>query len=326
MVQITPSSGEPFYLKFSASTGTTLTVGTTGEFGTTAVNASVGDVVTGIVYLNGHPASIVRRLLQSSGTADFTANTAGDNGAWDVYPKTWGFDLLSEYVDLDSFALLKSTLMTVSSGNYQVELLIDAPIANGVSWLSGWLAPLGMFLREHQGQLSAWAVQNPEETASQFESFGVTSTDLSAGGLRWSPMMPDGVYSSSKVTATNPSGVAEAEDGNSILTALPLFQQYTRDLTGIIRNNSALVVSEALLRMKLWDLRRRIDLGCSFSNLGLARMGCGGLTHVSLPLFGPDEAANGTTLTKAPAIITGGPMFNPQQNRVVLGLTLLPEA
>lgn len=329
VILVTPSTGDPFYLKYSGISGSTLAVSTSGgAFGTTDIDAATA-TVTNVVYLRGHPASILRRLLMSTGTADFTAGTAGTNGQWDVYPEDWGFALPEDRVDLDSLDDLKTRVMTVTSGTYNMELLIDVPVDHAVSWLATWMAPLGMFLRDHQGMISAWAVQNPEATAAVFSAWGVTDTAIVPKGITWLPAMPTGKYLSSTVSSESAlSSQSRSYSGTVNLDTLPILPDRDRSLTGIIRDNLTAVCDEVVDRVGIWDTRRQQAFSAPFTDLGLARLGLGDLTRLSTPdlgLFGPDEAASGDTLSAVYAIVTAGPFLDLDTARVSIGLTPLPE-
>jgi hypothetical protein len=330
VIQITPTTGSPFYLKWTALTGSTYTVSTSGEFGTTDVSALAGDVVTNIVYLKGHPADVLRRLLMSTGTANFTSGAVGSNGAFDVYPEDWGAGLDSAHVDVSGLDTVKASIMVVGSGNYNMELLIDAPVENGVTWFSQWMAPLGFFLREHQGQISGWAVQDPAGTGVRWESFGVTDDAIIPNGWSWNPIMADGEHVNSKVVGTSASGTADESytTGSVSFTSLPSLATRERDITGVIRGNISVVGQEIADRVGGWDTRRRIEFAAKFRHLSTARNGHGGLVRLTtkvLPLFGPDEAASGSTLSNAAACLTGGPLLDLMRNQVVVGLSLFPE-
>lgn len=332
IVKVTGNGGEDFYLEWSAVSGTgpyTLTVGTAAKFGSTLDSANNGNVVKNVGYLKGHPASILRRLLVSTGTADFSAGTAGDNGTFDVYPTTWGFGISRDDVDMDSLARLKSDVMTVtsSSGNYSVELLVEESPDNALDWLTGWIRPLGMFLRLHQGQFSAWAAQNPHGSSSLFSSYGITDDQIVAGRTTWRMVTASGQHHSSEVVV---DGTAHTDDALlSAYDSAPVFATRSRDCTGILRSELPKHAEDVNGRCSAWDVRSLAELGGQWVGGWHARLGLGELTHVSTPMLGlfrHEQAVNGQVLDKAPAMVTAGPVIDILNARVWLGLTLIPES
>ncbi len=329
IVKVTGNSGATFFLRWTAVSGTTLTVDTSAFFGTTLENAAIGNKVENVVYLRGHPASILRRIFVSTGSADFTAGTAGSNGAYDVYPETWGYGIDRADVDMDGLARLKSDVMTVNSasGNYLAEILVESAPDNAVDWLTSWLRPLGMFLRTHQGKFSAWACQDPWSTSSLFGSYGVTDDLMLPDRLQWQPVTAEGSHDSSQITA----------DGNSYgdltktsaYTSAPVFYKRSRDVTGILRSDLSDHAEDVNSRCSPWDTRPLSRLGGQWGSGFYGRLGLGELTRVSTPalgLFTPDQADSGDVLEKTPAMVTAGPVLDLYNGRVWVGLTLIPES
>ena len=333
IVRVTPNTGDDFYLEWTARSGTapaTLTVNTTGgKFGTTDADANAGNAVSGPAYLQGHPASILRRLLTSTGTADFTAGTSGDNGDFDVYPSTWGFGIDRDDVDMDSLERLKTDVMTVqsASGTYNVEILVESAPDNALDWLTAWMRPLGMFLRLHQGDLSAWAAQDPNGSGSLFASFGVTDDQIVPERTTWRMVTASGQHSSSQIVV---DGASHTDDtGTSTYDAAPVLPKRARDCTGILRSDLPEHAEDVNGRCSPWDVRSLAELGGQWAGGWHARLGLGELTHVSTPtlgLFRRDQAANGQVLDKAPAMVTAGPVLDILNARVWLGLTLISES
>jgi len=329
IVKVTGNSGATFYLRWTGISGTTLTVDTSPYFGTTLENANVGNKVEGIVYLRGHPAEIIRRLLVSTGSADFSAGTAGSNGSHDLYPETWGFGIDRADVDGDGFGRLKSDVMTVdsASGNYLAEILVETAPDNALDWLTSWLRPLGVFLRTYQGKFSAWACQDPWSTSSLFGSFGVTDDLLLPDRLQWQPVTAEGTHNSSQITSDASSYGDDTK--TSAYTSAPVFYKRSRDVTGILRSDLSDHAEDVNGRCSPWDTRPLSRLGGQWGSGFYGRLGLGELTRVSTPalgLFTPDQADSGDVLEKTPAMVTAGPVLDLYNGRVWVGLTLIPES
>ena len=146
LLQVTPTSGSPFFLTWSSKTGSSFTVSTSGVLGTTAVDAVTGDTVTHYPYIVDHPLRIARKVLTSTGS--------GTNGGFDTLPKSWGYGIPAEFIDGDDIARYV-TASTPSSGTANWQAYVTEPQNDGGSWLRGLLSPAGMFIVSRQGQISA---------------------------------------------------------------------------------------------------------------------------------------------------------------------------
>lgn len=330
VIQVTDNSGGTFFLKWTGVSGNVLTIDSTalsGSFGTTAANANIGNSVKNVVYLRGHPARILRRILTSTGTADFTAGTAGDNGDFDVYPETWGYGIDRSDVDTASLTTLRDDVMkyTGATGQYLVEILVESAPDNALDWFRSWMAPLGMFFRCHQGDFSAWAAQNPSASDALFSSYGVTDDLMLSQGFTWQPVGADGQHNSSSLT--NAAGTSSSSALSSDYKAAPVYATRDRNVTGIIRADLSDHADDVNDRLSCWDVRTLSRLGGQWGGFWHGRLGLGELTHVTtnaLRLYRPDQAYNGTYLQAAPAIVTAGPALDIFNARVLLGLTLIP--
>jgi hypothetical protein len=117
VVQVTPNTGDPFYLTYSAKAATTFTVAAADRFGTTRAAANIGNTVREVGYVTGHPMNMIRQVLLSTG--------AGTNGAWDDLPETWGLGIPEEYVAVGDIAIWKSRYEPGSGPAVDLDWVID---------------------------------------------------------------------------------------------------------------------------------------------------------------------------------------------------------
>lgn len=153
----------PFYaLVSSASSGTLTLVGTapiSGALGTTAQDAFTGDTVNYLAYVAGdHPIDIALKVLTSTG--------GGSNGAYDTLPKSWGLGFPDYLIDLADVARARNAV-TPSTWNTAAVLVHDTAESDPGTWLSTWLAGMGIWYTVRQGQLTFRAADDPTGTILQ---------------------------------------------------------------------------------------------------------------------------------------------------------------
>lgn len=93
VVRVSPNTGDDFYLTWTGVSGNVLTVDDAHRFGTIRDEADAGNAVTECAYVYGHPHTMIRKVLTSTG--------GGTNGSYDSLPKTWGVGLPEEYLSAD---------------------------------------------------------------------------------------------------------------------------------------------------------------------------------------------------------------------------------
>lgn len=149
---VTPTTGDPFYLLATGSTGTTYTGCIDGVMGTTAVDAVAGDAVFNVAYLSGHPITIALRVLTSRGVTG--------NGSYDDYPSSWGLGVPIGLIDQTDAESYRDSVSIVGSGAWNAQQVITEPVEDGMSWLIQWLAASGHYLAMRQGCVTVRAWQS----------------------------------------------------------------------------------------------------------------------------------------------------------------------
>jgi len=154
VVRVTPTSGSDFYLTYTGAAANMLTgLSTTGQFGTTAAAAATGLPVYNSAYLRGRPDVLVARILTSTGL--------GTNGTYDMLPEMWGLAVPAEMVNTaDIVTTWGNALLVPSSGSYLWEIVVDAPITDGLAWLEGLLSDVGMWITTRMGLLTIRMAQD----------------------------------------------------------------------------------------------------------------------------------------------------------------------
>lgn len=255
VVLVSPSSGDPFFLTFTGyGAGPVLTgVSTTGQFGTTAVNAASGSQVYAIPYLDDHPIDAVRRILTSTGTAN-------GNGAYDWLPETWGYGLPERFVDGDDMTFFRG-LSTPASGSDDWDILSATVQENGLSWMQQVLSLGGFFLTMSQGAITCRAAVDPNETATR-NSISIDDRDIAA--IEDQELF-DSSYPAEYGAVTFETGSASTTRTAASLQTLPAGGTYEYDASGLVFTNEAAWRTEVLDRLEPWATRvpERLVVRCS---------------------------------------------------------------
>lgn len=241
-VLVTPTTGAPFYLTWSGTgTGPTRFTGvsTSGVCGTPAVAAVIGDAVQEVVLLAGHPLDIARKIMCSRG---------GGNGAYDVFPATWGLGLLDELVDHDDVDQWRDEVVRVASGDYVWQYPQTATVEDAYSWLAGLLAGAGLCLVMRQGRLTIRAAQDTQ--APRLHS-GITITDADIIGIEeyeaWEQgHSPEYCY----VTVASADAAEGTLDAGTEAATLPQAVGASYNLSDRVFDNQSAQTGEVLARVR----------------------------------------------------------------------------
>jgi hypothetical protein len=221
--------GRTFYLTYAGTGSGTLTgVSSSGQYGTTAVAVGSAGAVQAIPLLAGHPVTITRRLLTSTG--------AGGNGAHDLYPAPWAFGLDEDWLDSADLSIMQLSLLVLSSGSYTWTGLPDSAQVDALGWWSQYLSAAGLWICTRQGQIVMRAARDPN-TASVLIAEALTDADLlrdSAPSVEWYP--PDVPVSYTRHTVT---GTGSPATSLQSVSCLPAGSTLAPDLYDVLQGVSA---------------------------------------------------------------------------------------
>jgi hypothetical protein len=233
IAKVTPDSGTPFYLRWSAMTATVFTISGSGteHFGTTRAAAASGKSVTEVAYLSGHPIDIARKVLASKGVTG--------NGAYDLYPIDWGFGLPDYLLDHDDMDNWRDLVVTIPSGSYIAEFLVEARQDDAIGWLTDWLAKFGLFFRMRQGHLSIGAAQSYGSGAYPYRSSLIlTDEDIAGeeGAIQYEAFDSDvsTEYGNVQVFTKRHDGTTSSDTTAEDPATLPATSTLQNDLNGYV--------------------------------------------------------------------------------------------
>jgi len=252
------------YILFTGTTATTFTGCTRAALGSTAAAYVVGDAVAGVVYLNGHPLDIARRVLLS--------HSELGNGAFSTYDYRWGLAIRQTLVDVEDVERWKA-IVGVATGTYLwgvvSETIQDAP----GSWLTGILSRAGMFLTTRHGLLTIRAATSPLITLGDppLLDLTITDDDIVAG---WGSINVEawaseyGVeYLLVAVTTQSGTTTTSATDDGYYAATLPAARLIEYDVSDLVRANESEVRTEMINRLAL--MARRVPEAVTFTAAGM---------------------------------------------------------
>lgn len=290
-------TGEPFYLLFSGKTATTFTgLSPVDKHGTAQECVGVDAEIEACAFLEGHPLDISKQLLTSTG--------AGDNGASDVLPETWGFGVPSEWIDTADMNRFRAVMGTTRE-LHEWSVIIEDPQATGMDWWAGYLSVAGAWLVVRQGAISARICQNPitAGAASTYRYFepvhsGITITHSDIEEIEefqaWAPApsaessMVEIHYNASHAVGSEtyqtsyegsaPRGSLASSPGVAV-TALDMTDPYWGGSAGAPYPGDAPL--DVLLRTIFWIVRRPERIAVRCRGLRLAQLCAGDLVYLT---------------------------------------------
>ncbi len=290
MVYCEPSSGSPFYLRYSAISGNQLTTETTGALGTTAVDMVAGDKVSHVAYVGDHPLAIVAKIVTSTGTA-------GANGSYDTLPERWGFALPERFIDVADIEDHISRVQ-ISGGDYELDLMSSTVQHTPFDWLTGAIAPAGFFVTQRQGAVTARSVQDPWGGRAR-APVDITDADILMERGRPAVTLehfdPAQAAQYAGYVVTGPT----ASDSSTVsaVATLPAVRQRTYDLSGVLFRQETAIRAEVAGRHAPWARHVPERLVMRAAGLRLAQLAPGDHTTISSRLLTGRAEASGAVPT-----------------------------
>jgi hypothetical protein len=299
MYLVTSNTGDGFLLLSTGKTGTTFT-GTIGTalFGTTASAAANGNVVREVVYTKGHPLTLARRILVSTGTS--TTSAAGSNGTADLLPEAWGYALPPAFVDAGDIAKHKG-LSQPASGNDDWEVVEYDRQESGSSWMAGLLAPGGYFLTMRQGAVTARCLVDVERGEAA-ETWRCSDDDISE--LSYEPF--DGRQPAEyRYLRLDAADGGFDQPSESTIDTRPV--AYRREITlPYVWSNGNAICNEITARLRYYMLRVPERISIRTAGLHLAPATIGDCVRLTTSVVRSRWAEEGHDFADRPCLMVGG--------------------
>jgi len=251
-----PSSGDPFYMRWSSSdtVANTLTL-TTGQAShpstASASNLAVSDKIYNAIRINGTPYSFLAKIVTSTG--------GGNNGPNDVLPANWtvGAAIPAAMYD-QSDAQATSAYLKPSSGNYyNWDFVFNTPLSNGIRSILDQLANVGQWPVFRQDSFSWRGCTDPTGQVDTAPPVVSTIRDRDIIEIE-SHIMHDpslaAVFGSTKLIY-DVSGGSTSVIQNPV-RSLPSQGQISRDMGAIYdpAGDEQKMAEGDIKRMQIWDM------------------------------------------------------------------------
>ena len=268
-----PSSGDPFYMRWSsadtAANTLTLTTGTASHPSTvSASNLSIGDKVYNAIRILGTPYSLLGKIVTSTGT--------GTNGVDDNLPANWttGAAVPAAMYDRNDAEATRAYLKPSSGNFYRWDFVFNAPLDNGLRTIMNQIANVGQWPVFRQDSFSWRGCTDPTGQFDDVPPIVTTIRDRDIIEIE-SHIMHDpslaAVYGSTKLIY-DVSGNAETSTQTTVRT-LPAQGQIVGEMGAIYDagGDEEKMAEGDLKRLKIWDLyqwsRLTLRLRLSFAVL-----------------------------------------------------------
>jgi hypothetical protein len=244
LLRMVPTSGDPFYLRYTNVSGTTVTVSTTTSYGTTASSMSGGDQVYICAWISGHPLNIVHRIL---------ASRDGTNGPQDVLPEAWGLGITDTLIDGDDIGSFRDVVWVATSGSYEWDVVEEAAADDAYGWLVALLSPAGGFLAMRQGRITARCAQRPTYSCGLPITPIAASDRMSDTGWRYNAFssLQRVEYCASRVHSYTTFTDTTAGDS----ATMPVERRKDHDLSAVLISNETACRQGDVNRLSIYNTR-----------------------------------------------------------------------
>ncbi len=245
LVRVTPSvGGSPFYLRFdNVASGTQLDLSDaagTGWLGTTAVDAVTNDTVELILFVEGHPHDVFRKIATSTGS--------GTNGTYDTLPASFGIGLPDhwfDHLDIDEDKGL-------TDANLHLAVYSADPVDDPGSWLLATLSRYAVWPVMRQGSITLRSAVD-STTARVYHDDVIEDRHIIAI-LAHHLYHPDCDTTHQRIKATTNAGSSTTARSDA-LSSLPVRLVHEIDVSDIAATNESDVRSDLRSRLFVWYCR-----------------------------------------------------------------------
>jgi hypothetical protein len=278
-IYLASTLGDPYYIRWSASTATTFTNASVGVrvLDTTDVGTLLNDVVTSIAYIKDHPINIARKMLVSTG--------GGANGVQDTLPNTWGWAVPVQFIDYDD----SDNFIRASGGpssTYHWEAYTAAPVEDGYGWLSALLAKGGFFLAQRQGCLTVRCLQNVnvDNGTTVVTGIAITEADIFQDSeIEHELFCSEWNYEYGQIQITTNAGTGTA---TGAIGTWPAQYSYNIDLSTNIFHDDIIIRTEIFSRIKTHLCRIPERIVITKAHLRLAQLTIGDICFLNMSILG----------------------------------------
>jgi hypothetical protein len=323
-ISILTTGAYGIYWRYSAKAGNVLTVEQEDWLGTGTAAASYanGTGVKQVAIYDGHPLTILHRLLSSNGS--------GLNGSGDVYLSAMGLGVPQEFIDAQSFDMWKGE-RSPSSGTWRAQIGRHSPQVNGFDWLMSQFCPAGFIPVVRQGRYAGRAILSPldmpsfdpthhisDEHIARVESWqgydeqqSAEAAEVSVWTATSGPPEYDATIAFQEMWAQFTGGEADGQANANAATVFrtsPHAARWDIDLSGMVYTNETAIAQEVADIMAGWlaSVPQRVSL--LLRGWGWLQLCCGDKVYLSTSHAGPPDETMGAPYNWHQAMVTSHPV------------------
>ena len=181
LLGIVDNSGNTFYLLWTSESLNVITLDSSvtsagddeNAYDTDRAGASSTNVVYEYHVLWGKPWDIARKVI--------TSTSGGTNGAYDTLIDDAGMAVPSALVASGGGVVGWNECednIAISLGGYDIDILVTDAVDNPLSWLQGYLEPLGLVIVDSYGQVDMRAIWDPEKAPADLVRAHITDAEV----------------------------------------------------------------------------------------------------------------------------------------------------
>ena len=250
-----PTTGDPFYMRWSAKNDTTDTFTVSGSANhpstSSASNLAIGDVVYNAARILGAPHAIFAKLVTSTGN--------GTNGPDDNLPASYGNGAPLHYSFFDrADASATNQYIQPSSGTfYQLDMSFREPIEGGMRSIMDLFANVGQWPVMRQGSFSWRGCSDPTGNYGKKPPTSAYITDddvISFVGVQFFDSTLNAVYFQSSLY-NNAGNTTKSTVTNAFSDYLPVAVEVERSFGDYYdpSGSTSSMATGDIDRMKVWD-------------------------------------------------------------------------
>lgn len=288
LVEVEPTSGDPFLLTYTGSTATTLNgCSSTGQLGTTAAAAASGQTVRQISYQNARPDQIIARILTSTGTLNA-------NGVSDVLPARWAYGLdWQTTIDTGELTSVGNSIFGAVSGGWDIDLQVTQEQTDGLAWLQGVLSAAAVWLVNRQGLISMRTPQDPNAPIVGPVA-AIFDRDIQGGAApecQW--YHPDRRVAYNRSTVKSATGSSSNVGPALGIATYPAENSRNYDLGSLVYANETAIREDLAARVAPWDTTIPERVVLPLQSCAWARLVPGDLVTLRIPEMARRYAVRG---------------------------------
>ncbi len=313
-----PTSGDPFYMRWSAKAAGEFTVSGTADHPSSASASvlAVGSLITNAARIQAVPWELFGQIITSTGT--------GNNGDLDVLPESYGsnFPLPQDFFDADDAATTNNYILGSSGATYSCDFTTFQPFDNGLRSIMDIFAEVGQWPSMRQNSFTWRGCFDPTGRFGYKPTYSrhIKDTDIiSINTIDFFDPSMKAVYSANNMAYTI-AGLAVAKS-TTLTNSLPVAGVMEREFGFYYDSDESpqAMARGDVDRLAIWDFFHWTKISLTVS-MRFAVLCAGDFVELSSVFIVDSYTQEGQTFTRRPAMVLSiGYNLNQRTCIIVLG-------